>query len=132
MRLVCHRWPVDEVPAARPWFTGPMSEQDNTDDVEMTIERETEVVDVDGDGVADMVVETTTTAIDVDGDGMADIVQQTTTTAIDVDSDGMADIIDETTVTAVDADGDGEFSDDEIEVEETLAVRDDLVDDTDA
>jgi hypothetical protein len=41
------------------------------------------------------------------------------------------DVIEQTTVTGVDADGDGEFSDDEIEVDETLAVRDDLVDDTD-
>ena len=79
---------------------------------------DTEVIDLDGDGVADAVVETTTTVIDLDGDGVADVVQETTTTAIDLDGDGEVDIIDETTITAVDVDGDGEFSEDEIEVEE--------------
>ena len=81
------------------------------------------------DVVADAVVETTTTIIDVDGDGVADIVQETTITAIHVDGDGEVDIIDETTITAVDLDGDGEFSEDEIEIEETTAVREDLLDD---
>ena len=80
---------------------------ENTGEIDMTIE--TEVVDLDGDGVADMVIETTTTVIDVDGDGVADIVQ-------------------ETTITAVDLDGDGEFSEDEIEVEGTTAIREDLLD----
>ena len=86
-----------------------MSETDNTGEIDMTIE--TEVIDLDGDGVADAVVETTTTVVDVDGDGVADIVQ-------------------ETTITAVDVDGDGEFSDDEIEIEETTAVREDLLDES--
>ena len=104
-----------------------MSETENTGEIDMTIE--TEVIDLDGDGVADAVVETTTTIIDVDGDGVADIVQETTITAIDVDGDGEVDIIDETTITAVDLDGDGEFSEDEIEIEETTAVREDLLDD---
>jgi hypothetical protein len=103
-----------------------MSDTEDTGEIEMTIE--TEVIDLDGDGVADAVVETTTTLIDVDGDGIADIVQETTITAIDVDGDGLADIIDETTITAVDVDGDGEFSDDEIAIEETTAVREDLLD----
>ena len=107
-------------------LTLPMSETDDTGEIDMTIE--TEVIDLDGDGVADAVVETTTTIIDVDGDGVADIVQETTITAIDVDGDGEVDIIDETTITAVDLDGDGEFSEDEIEIEETTAVREDLLD----
>ena len=85
-----------------------MSETEDTGEIDMTIE--TEVIDFDGDGVADAVVETTTTIIDVDGDGVADIV-------------------DESTITAVDLDGDGAFSDDEIEIEETTAVREDLVED---
>ena len=85
-----------------------MSETEDTGEIDVTIE--TEVIDFDGDGVADAVVETTTTIIDVDGDGVADIV-------------------DESTITAVDLDGDGAFSDDEIEIEETTAVREDLVED---
>jgi hypothetical protein len=101
-----------------------MSETDNTGEIDMTIE--TEVIDLDGDGVADAVVETTTTVVDV----VADIVQETTITAVDVDGDGEVDIIDETTITAVDVDGDGEFSDDEIEIEETTAVREDLLDES--
>ena len=109
------------------WLTQAMSDTENTGEIDMTIE--TEVIDLDGDGVADAVVETTTTIIDVDGDGVADIVQETTITAIDVDGDGEVDIIDETTITAVDLDGDGEFSEDEIEIEETTAVREDLLDD---
>jgi hypothetical protein len=104
-----------------------MSDTENTGEIDMTIE--TEVVDIDGDGVADAVVERTTTMIDVDGDGVVDIVQETTITAVDVDGDGEVDVIDETTITAVDVDGDGEFSEDEIEIEETTAVRDDLADD---
>ena len=107
-------------------LTSPMSDTEDTGEIDMTIE--TEVIDLDGDGVADAVVETTTTIIDVDGDGVADIVQETTITAIDVDGDGQVDIIDETTITAVDLDGDGQFSEDEIEIEETTAVREDLLD----
>jgi hypothetical protein len=108
------------------WFTSVMSDAESSGEIEITVE--TEEIDVDGDGVIDAVVETTTTSIDVDGDGVVDVIQQTTVTAVDVDGDGVADIIDETTVTGVDVDGDGEFSDDEIEVEETIAVRDDLLD----
>ena len=85
-----------------------MSETEDTGEIDMTIE--TEVIDFDGDGVADAVVETTTTIIDVDGDGEADIV-------------------DESMITAVDLDGDGVFSGDEIEIEETTVVREDLVED---
>jgi hypothetical protein len=103
-----------------------MSDIENEGTVEVTVE--TEVIDVDGDGVADIVRETTTTIIDVDGDGVPDIVQQTVTTAIDVDGDGTVDIIDQVTVTGVDVDGDGQLSDDEITVEGTTVVRDDLVD----
>ena len=90
-------------------LTSLMSDMENTGEIDMTIE--TEVVDLDGDGVADMVIETTTTVVDVDGDGVADIVQ-------------------ETTITAVDLDGDGEFSEDEIEIEETTAIREDLLDES--
>ncbi|MET0663235.1 MAG: hypothetical protein ABWZ42_08895 [Ilumatobacteraceae bacterium] len=93
----------------------------------MTIE--TEVVDVDGDGIADVVSQTTTTTIDVDGDGEVDIVEVSTITAYDVDGDGEVDIIESTTVTGVDVDGDGEFDDDEIAVEEVVAVREGLGDD---
>jgi len=67
------------------------------------------------------------TVVDVDGDGVADVVQQTTTRAYDIDGDGVPDIIESVTVTGVDADGDGELSDDEITVEETVAVREDLL-----
>ena len=61
-----------------------------------------------------------------------DIVERTTTTAYDVDGDGVPDVIESTTVTGVDVDGDGSFSDDEITIESTVAVREDLVDDEDA
>ena len=57
-----------------------MSDTDDAGEIDVTIE--TEVIDVDGDGVADMVIETTTTTIDVDGDGVADIVSETTTTYV--------------------------------------------------
>lgn len=87
---------------------------------------EVEVIDIDGDGVADAVRETTTTVVDVDGDGVADIVEVTTTTAIDVDGDGTPDIVQSTTVTGVDVDGDGEFSEDEIVVERTTAMTEEL------
>ena len=92
-------------------------EQDDTGEIEETSET-----------VVENVTETTTTLIDVDGDGVVDIVQETTTTLIDVDGDGVADIIQTETVTGVDVDGDGEFSDDEIEVEGEVAVREDLID----
>jgi len=88
----------------------------------------TTVVDLDGDGIVDVVERTTVTVLDVDGDGVADIVQRTTTTAYDVDGDGVPDIIRSVTATGVDADGDGELSDDEVSVEETLVVREDLLD----
>lgn len=135
----CQRW--DEARSSPSWFTDAMTDQDNSDDdtgeldeADMAVvsETQTAAVDIDGDGEADAVVETTTTVIDVDGDGVADVVRQTTTTMIDVDGDGVPDVIEQITVTGVDADGDGEFSDDEIEIDETLAVRDDLVDDTEA
>ena len=89
----------------------------------------TTVTDIDGDGVADVIEETTTTAYDIDGDGVPDIIEQTTTTAYDVDGDGIPDIIESTTITGVDVDGDGSFSEDEITIEETIAIREDLVDD---
>ena len=98
---------------------------------EIDIEVDTEVVDIDGDGTIDAVRETTTTVIDVDGDGVPDIVQQTTTTAIDVDGDGVPDIVERTTVTGVDVNGDGTIDEDEIEIEEELAVRSDLLEEAD-
>jgi hypothetical protein len=106
--------------------TGP----ETTDEGEIDVTVTTEVVDLDGDGVADAVVETTTTLIDVDGDGTVDIVQETTIVGVDVTGDGQVDVIDETTITAVDVDGDGEFSEDEIAVEEVTAVREGLVDES--
>ena len=98
------------------------------EDAEIDVVVETELIDVDGDGVIDAVTETTTTVIDVDGDGVADIVQQTTTTAYDIDGDGEVDLVESTTVTGVDMDGDGEFGADEVEIDETIAVSEDLVD----
>ena len=89
------------------------NEQEDTGEIDMTIE-----------------VETTGTTIDVDGDGVTDIVTETITTSIDVDGDGVADIIETSTVAGVDVDGDGEFSADEIEVEGELAVREDLLDES--
>ena len=77
----------------------------------------------------DIIEQTTTTAYDIDGDGVPDIIEQTTTTAYDVDGDGVPDIIESTTITGVDVDGDGSFSEDEITIEETIAIREDLVDD---
>ncbi len=110
-------------------LTPAMDETDDAVEIDVTIE--TEVVDVDGDGIADVVSETTTTTIDVDGDGIVDIIEVTTTTGYDLDGDGEVDVIESTTVTGIDVDGDGEFDDDEIEVEEIVAVREDLVDDAD-
>jgi hypothetical protein len=105
-------------------LTPSMDETDESVDIDVLVE--TEIIDVDGDGVVDIVTETTTTVIDVDGDGVADIVQTTTTTAYDVDGDGEPDIIESTTITGVDVDGDGEFSEDEIEIDETIAVTEEL------
>jgi hypothetical protein len=62
---------------------------------------------------------------------VADAVEVTTTSAIDLDGDGEFDVIESTTVTGVDEDGDGEFSEDEIEVEEITAVREDLAENLD-
>ncbi len=106
-----------------------MPETDDSAEIDVTIE--TEVVDVDDDGVADIVSQTTTTTIDVDGDGTVDIVEVSTITAIDVDGDGEVDIIESTTVTGVDVDGDGEFDEDEIAVEEVIAVREGLAEELD-
>lgn len=106
-------------------LTTPMTDQ--SDDAEIDVTIETDVVDVDGDGVPDIVSEVTTVTVDVDGDGVADAVQQTTTTGYDLDGDGVVDVIETTTVTAADVDGDGEIADDEIVVEESIAVREDLV-----
>jgi hypothetical protein len=100
-----------------------------SDEGEIDVTVTTELVDLDGDGVADAVVETTTTLIDTTGDGWVDIVQETTVIGVDVDGDGEIDIIDETTITAADLDGDGEFSEDEVAIEQTTAVREDLLDD---
>jgi hypothetical protein len=129
-------------------LTASMAATDDPGDIDMTVD--TEMIDVDGDGITDMVVETTTTLIDVDGDGAADVVSETTTTMYDLDGDGVADAVEETTITAIDidgdgvadaieittisatdVDGDGQFSDDEIQIEEVTAVRKDLLEDLD-
>ena len=65
---------------------------------------------------------------DVDGDGVADVTEVITTTAIDVDGDGVVDAVRVTQAIGADLDGDGEISDDEIAVDDTVYVRDDLVD----
>jgi len=101
---------------------------DSEDSGEIDITIETELIDVDGDGVVDVISETVTTLIDVDGDGVVDLVDVTTTTGYDLDGDGVPDVIESTSVTGADLDGDGEISEGEIEIEETVAVRDDLVD----
>lgn len=89
---------------------------------------ETELVDLDGDGVVDAVREVTTTVVDVDGDGVPDLVEQTTTVAYDGDGDGIPDIIETTTITGVDANRDGTIDDDEISVDVSVAIREDLLD----
>ena len=129
-------------------LTRAMGELDDEAVIAGTIE--TEVVDVDGDGVPDIVTRTTTVVADLDGDGIIDVIEQTTVTAYDLDGDGVPDAIDQTTITgydidgdgvpdvfesttitAVDADGDGKIDDDEITVDEAVAVRADLVEDAD-
>jgi len=102
-----------------------MSEQNDSPQVAGTVE--TDIVDVDGDGVADVVQEVTTVVVDVDGDGVADILQQRTVTAYDLDGDGVPDVIDTITVTGVDANHDGTIDEDEISIEETVAVREELL-----
>jgi hypothetical protein len=104
---------------------------DTADSGEIDAVVETELVDVDGDGVIDAVTKTTTVVADVDGDGVADVIERTTTTAYDVDGDGIADVIESTTITGVDDDGDGSISDEEISVETVVAVREDLIEDED-
>jgi len=94
---------------------------------EVTVMVETEVVDVDGDGVVDYVTEVVTTTVDVDGDGIADAIQQKITTVYDLDGDGVPDVVETTTITAADLDSDGELGEDEILIESELAVREDLV-----
>jgi hypothetical protein len=95
-------------------------------EIEVTVE--TELLDVDGDGVADVVREVVTTVVDVDGDGVPDIVEQTTTIAYDLDGDGVADVIESATVTGVDANRDGTISEDEITVDGLVSIREDFVD----
>jgi len=58
-----------------------------------------------------------------------DAVDRTTVTGYDVDGDGVADVFESSTVTAVDADGGGTISEDEITVEDVVAVDDVLLDD---
>ena len=81
---------------------------------------------------ADIDVSIETAVIDVDGDGIVDVIEQTTTTAYDVDGDGEPDLIETTTITGADVDGDGVIDEDEIEVEETIAVREDLLEELEA
>ena len=103
-----------------------MSEAADSGEIEVVVE--TDLVDVDGDGVVDMATEVTTIVADVDGDGVADVIQRTTTTAYDVDGDGVPDVIESTTVTGADVNQDGTIDEDEISVETTVAVREDLLD----
>src|SRR3954452_5213366 len=126
------------------WLTRQMSEPEESGNIDATIE--TSAIDIDGDGVADIVTEVTTLVVDVDGDGVPDAVEQTTVTGYDLDGDGVPDAVDRTTVTAydldgdgvpdvitssavtaVDANGDGSIDEDEISVDEVVAVREDLV-----
>jgi len=102
------------------------AENEDTGEIDVTIE--TELIDVDGDGIVDVISETVTTLIDLDGDGVVDVVDVTTTTGYDLDGDGVPDVIESASITGADLDGDGEISEDEIEIEETVAVREDLVD----
>lgn len=112
------------------WLTARMDDTKGESEIQVTIEKD--LIDVDGDGVADVEREVVTTVVDVDGDGVADVVQQTTTTAYDVDGDGVADIIESTTITGVDANRDGKFDADEVAIEDEVAVRRDLLDEGDA
>ena len=82
-------------------------------------------VDVDGDGEPDIVEVATVTAFDVDGDGVPDLVTSTTITSVDVDGDGVADAVVVVEAVGVDANGDGVITEDEIEITETVLVRDD-------
>ena len=59
---------------------------------------------------------------------LSNIIEETTVTAIDVDGDGVIDVVETVRVTGVDVNGDGELDDDEITVEASVAVRDDLAD----
>ncbi len=106
-----------------------MTEAADSGEIDAIIE--TELVDVDGDGVIDKVTEVSTIVADVDGDGVADVIQHTTTTAYDIDGDGVPDVIESTKVTGVDLNQDGSISEDEIEVETTVAVREELLDEGD-
>ena len=92
-----------------------MDDTEGEGEIVVTVERD--IIDVDGDGVADVEREMVTTVVDVDGDGVPDIVQQTTTTGYDLDGDGVADIIESTTITGVDANRDGKFDADEVSIE---------------
>jgi len=75
--------------APRPawWLTAQMDDTKGTGEIDITVD--TELVDVDGDGLVDVAREVTTTVVDVDGDGVPDIIEQTTTTAYDIDGDGV-------------------------------------------
>lgn len=86
-------------------------------------ENEPTADDEAGEGTAEVSIEVT--EIDVDGDGVPDIIDVVTTTVIDVDGDGVPDIVDVVEAIGVDVDGDGVISDDEIEVTETIIVRED-------
>ena len=49
-----------------------MSEEADSGEIDVVVE--TDLVDVDGDGVVDMATEVTTIVADVDGDGVADVI----------------------------------------------------------
>lgn len=82
-------------------------------------------VDVDGDGEADLLEETIVTAFDVDGDGVVDVVTMTSRAGVDLDGDGVPDVVAVVDAVGVDADDDGTIAENEIEVSQTVFVRDD-------
>jgi len=81
------------------------------------------------EATAEMIVDSA--ALDLDGDGTPDAVVVQSATAIDLDGDGTPDAVHLVEAIGVDSNQDGEISDDEIEVTETILVREDLVTDDD-
>ena len=71
-------------------------------------------------------------AIALDGDGTPDAVMIQATTAIDLDGDGTPDAVHVVEAIGIDDNEDGEISDDEIEVAETVFVREDLMTEDDS
>ena len=70
-----------------------------------------------------------TELLDVDGDGVVDVVSEVTTVVADLDGDGVPDVIESTRVTGADLNGDGSIDEGEISVEAVIAVRTEVPDD---